>query len=319
MSSYFTYQNFCIYVLPYITLFLGWLWYRNQTKKNEITHFSINSYDVGKGLHDEFPEFQLNYEGKELQNEVHVLKGGFVNTGKDISGLEGDSALSITLPQHCSLKDIKVQKSNDKLKIEVIKNKNTPNIIEFGIMDKLMHDEGFKYTAIIESSEDIENLRNEIVLEKRIANTSLKKGYIGQNKRTKKLIFLGCFTLFTSLFGFVMTCLLLFHQPVRFEVREKGTNNVVRLYEDMNSQLYISDNKSIIPFLDRKSLEKDEFYKKYSISPILNDSNKYYSILIPLLLLLMGIIYGYFAYDYFSSYYKRKHAVSVLALNNDSI
>ena len=32
-----------------------------QMKKNKIVHFSINSYDIGKGLSDEFPEFK-SYE-----------------------------------------------------------------------------------------------------------------------------------------------------------------------------------------------------------------------------------------------------------------
>ena len=29
-----------------------------QMKKNKIVHFSVNSYDIGKGLSNEFPDFQ---------------------------------------------------------------------------------------------------------------------------------------------------------------------------------------------------------------------------------------------------------------------
>lgn len=63
-----------------------------QMKKNKIVHFSINSYDIGKGLSNEFPEFQLHYDGENLSNNVMVLKGGFMNVGRnDIDALKGDA------------------------------------------------------------------------------------------------------------------------------------------------------------------------------------------------------------------------------------
>ena len=43
------------------TVVVTWYFTKKQMSKNEITHFSINSYDVGKRLHDEFPAFQLQY------------------------------------------------------------------------------------------------------------------------------------------------------------------------------------------------------------------------------------------------------------------
>ena len=89
MASIFTIQNFFIYIFPIITLFIGWLWNRKQTKNREITHFSINSYDIGKGLSDVFPEFQLQFNGENLVEDVKVLKGGFINTGnKGLDGLD---------------------------------------------------------------------------------------------------------------------------------------------------------------------------------------------------------------------------------------
>ena len=82
---------------------------RWQMKKNRIVHFSINSYDIGKGLINEFPEFQLHYDGKVLANNVMVLKGGFMNTGRnDIDALKGDSDLKLILPEECAVKTVKV-------------------------------------------------------------------------------------------------------------------------------------------------------------------------------------------------------------------
>ena len=56
-----------------------------QMKKNKVVHFYVNSYDIGKGLSNEFPDFQLHYGGKQLVDNVKVLKGGFMNIGRNDS------------------------------------------------------------------------------------------------------------------------------------------------------------------------------------------------------------------------------------------
>ena len=63
-----------------------------QMTKNKIVHFSINSYDIGKGLSDEFPDFKLLFGEDVLVDNVMVLKGGFMNTGKnDINSFKGEN------------------------------------------------------------------------------------------------------------------------------------------------------------------------------------------------------------------------------------
>ena len=68
-----------IIVSSIITFFIA----KWQMKKNKIVHFSVNSYDIGKGLSNEFPDFQLHYGGEDLTDNVMVLKGGFMNTGRN--------------------------------------------------------------------------------------------------------------------------------------------------------------------------------------------------------------------------------------------
>ena len=94
-------DNFISIILSLIiAISVTWYFTKKQMKKNEITHFSINSYDVGKGLHNVFPNFRLTYEGEEMSNKVIVLKGGFINSGRnDIIGLKNDSNIKIFLPE----------------------------------------------------------------------------------------------------------------------------------------------------------------------------------------------------------------------------
>lgn len=122
-------------------------------KKNEISHFSINSYNVGKGLHDEFEKFQISYDKEIIENEVQVIKGGFVNIGNDITNLTGDSDIRMTLPKECTIKEINVKpvSTDNELLVNARIDKEHPNLIHFGINKDFMTDEAFKYTAIIES------------------------------------------------------------------------------------------------------------------------------------------------------------------------
>ena len=268
MASIFTIQNFFIYIFPIITLFIGWLWHKQQTKKNEITHFSINSYDVGKGLHDEFPNFQLYYQGKELQNEVQVLKGGFINTGRDIIGLTGESDIHIILPKGCNVRDIKVQKLNDELLVNTKSNIDSRlNVIDFGIEDKLLHKEGFNYTAIIETNDLVEPLHKKLEIKHRIPNTTIKQEFIGQGNQAEANRNLGVLICLFGLISFCISVFFLYQEKVQYIVHEKKTNKEVVLYRSIDSQLFVADKDNFLPFAPHKKITKEEFLNNYSISP----------------------------------------------------
>lgn len=266
-----------LFVLSLIfTVAVTWYYTRKQMKKNEITHFSINSYDVGKGLHNVFPNFRLTYEGEEMSDEVLVLKGGFVNTGRnDITGLKNDSDIKIILPDGCSLKEIQIKSLCSDLSVKDCCNKETPNVISFGIDEKFMSGESFEYTAIIESKEVVKDLRRKIEFKHRIANTSkIRNEYIvGQQSQYGSLGMddpakeksLGVMSLMAVLFFGLLTLSLLFQQKVQYYVQEKGTDKELSVYITPQSQLYISDNE-LIPFLDNEKITKEEIDKKYDIA-----------------------------------------------------
>lgn len=262
-----------------ITTIVGVIVAKWQMKKNKIIHFSINSYDVGKGLHNEFPKFQLTYENKELNNEVQVLKGGFINIGRnDITGLKNDSDINIILPKGCSLKDIKIKQLSDDLDVRACKSEKAQNIINFSIDEKLMSGEGFEYTAIIEITEEIGNLHRKIDFKHRIPNTSkITNEYIGQQMRKESPIktnvlfplknekAMGFFLLAGTFILCIFSLYCFFVQRVQYSIIEKGTNKEYSLFLAPQSQLYISDNE-LVPFWDNKKITKAELDNRYIVS-----------------------------------------------------
>ena len=116
-----------------------------QMRKNKIVHFSINSYDIGKGLSDDFPAFKLNYDGENLSSDVIVLKGGFMNCGRnDIAGLNGERDIKIVFPEECKVKAVIVSPSEDELLVSAKIDNDKENILNLGISDIFKSDEYFK-------------------------------------------------------------------------------------------------------------------------------------------------------------------------------
>lgn len=128
-----------------------------QMRRKKIVHFFVNSYEIGKGLSVEFPEFQLTYKGEVLSDNVCVIKGGLMNIGKkDIDGLKGESDIIMNLSQGSKIRALKVQPSNEKLWIQTGFNKNS---VDFGINELFVSDEYFEYTAIVENIDNPQNIK----------------------------------------------------------------------------------------------------------------------------------------------------------------
>ena len=120
---------------------ISWLFFRKQNRRNRIAHFLTYTYDIGKGLTDIFPDFELNYKRENMSNIVYVLKGGFMNVGQsDIEGLEGQDDISMFLPEGCNVRDIKIFPSDEKL---IVNEKHEGNMIKFGIEKFFAPDEFF--------------------------------------------------------------------------------------------------------------------------------------------------------------------------------
>lgn len=309
-----------------ITSIVGVIVAKWQIKKNKIIHFSINSYDVGKGLHNEFPKFQLTYENKELNNEVQVLKGGFINIGRnDITGLKNDSDINIILPKGCSLKDIKIKQLSDDLDVSACRSEKAPNIINFSIDEKFMSGEGFEYTAIIETTEEIKNLHHKIDFKHRIPNTSKikKEDLRGQQTSREDLresgvvvLFknekvMGLISLIIALFLCVVSINHFYVNKVRYSLVEKRTNKEMSLYMTPQSQFYVSDN-SWIPFFDNRKITKEEIDKNFYITFETDYSWGSEDTLVGYILAFMAILYLFSAFMFFYLWNKKKRIYHLL-------
>lgn len=290
-----------------------------QMKKNKIVHFSINSYDIGKGLSNEFPEFQLHYGGEELADNVMVLKGGFINTGRnDINALKGDADIKLILPDECKIKAFTISSSTEDLIVSVNKDNEKENILNFGVSEIFKTDEFFKYTAIVETPKEIETLHSGLKFRHRISNTDkIKNTYIGPQKsqfvkRPYKIMMIS--SVIIAILMMLLNIDLIFCHNIRYEIYKKTNNQEVEIRIDSNSNLYVNEGLAI-PFILGTKISLDEFEKEYKIVPMteyrLNSSENvvaFFSLVLSVCILSI----------YYIVWWKNGHIMNVLKENEES-
>lgn len=297
-------------------ILITWYFTRKQMKKNEIIHFSINSYDIGKGLSDEFPEFKLHFGGDILADNVMVLKGGFMNTGRnDINALKGDADIKLILPEGCTLKAVKVISSTEDLIVNA--NMNYKNVINFGIPELFKSNEFFRYIAIVETSKEIEDIFDRLKFQHRILNTEIKQTHIGLYKEfVRRKVNKWFKTAFAILFLLILLLIpFSFFQRTEFKVYDRTKDKKVKLFIDRNSQIHVTD-KIIIPYIyegEIISLEKME--KDYKICPDTtfkwnNYNNVEFLVILTVLLLYIVICYFYLFRRYVGGY--NRHIIDAI-------
>jgi len=179
-----------------------------QMKKRKIDHYFINSYDVGKGLTDVFPEFQLHYGNEVLSKNVKVLQGGFMNTGRNDIGDNGKkTSFKLILPSGCIVKNAKVSPKDNGLKVNcpiknedswIIEQKREENELSFEIDGIMKSKEWFNYIAIVETPNGMGDLYKQLRLDHRIKDTTIKHIYLGPNynnrmSSSKAMVFISVF------------------------------------------------------------------------------------------------------------------------------
>lgn len=241
-----------------------------QMRKNKIVHFFINEYDIGKGLSDEFPNFNLHYGNEHLKENVKVFKGGFINVGRnDISGLNGKSDINLFLPDDYKIIDISVYPATEDLKVEANVEQEKENQVNFGIGGILKSKEYFKYTIITEAPKDSDGIRDLIKFKHRIPNTEkISNTFVGlpsriRNKK-KRLNFLLCYL---GLFSILFISLLFIDQPVRFKVLDKTTKNEVSVRVNYQSEIFVNDSGVYHPFGSSHKISSKELAANYIIMP----------------------------------------------------
>ena len=146
---------------------------RKQMAMNQISHYAIKSFEIGKGLRELFPDFQMLYHGKSLAKYIRVCQGSFKNTGnRDIHNYR-DVGFTLIFPEEYIIKAIKVNPSTDDLSIKNQIDEKNPNKVHFYISELIRMGEAFKYTILLESSEYMKNPFGNLRFSNRIPNTSI--------------------------------------------------------------------------------------------------------------------------------------------------
>lgn len=299
-----------------IAIVITWYFTRKQMKKNEITHFSINAYDIGKGLSDEFPDFKLLFGGDVLADNVMVLKGGFMNTGRnDINALKGDRDIKLILPEGCALKAVKVTPSTEELIVSA--NKNNENVIPFGIAELFKSNEFFLYTAIVETSKEIKDISGMLKFQHRILNTEIKNTHIGLSnifvRRNTYKWFKRAIAILSFLF--LLFIPLSISHRMEYEVYDNTTNKQVKLYIDRNSQIHVAD-KRIIPYIyEGETISTEEMKNNYRICPVTTFKWYNYHNVFTFALIIVSLLYIAFCYFYLFRKYVgggNRHIIDVI-------
>lgn len=284
-----------------------------QMKKNKIVHFTINSYDIGKGLHDVFPEFELRYSGDTLSNDVRVLRGGFINDGyNDIDALNGKSDIKMSLPNNCIVKAIKISSLANGLKVNVTIDNDKKNVVYWGIDGIFISDEHFEYTAIVEVPENIGDLDAALSFQHRIKNTKkIQNTYVGQvhkNKEGRKLFRWASIIVWSFIF---VTMLLSYMFPeLKFKVVEKKTNKVVAVGISPNSKLYV-DWRTSLPVVFGEEITTKDLEENYTICPI--TTYKWYNTQLLVVLCSFALLLMIWMLSYAHYFGKNAHIIKVLS------
>lgn len=287
-----------------------------QMKKNKIVHFSINSYDIGKGLSDEFPDFKLHFGDEMLADNVMVFKGGFMNIGRnDIDSLKGSNDIKMILPEECKIKAITVSPSTEGLFVTATKDDEKDNILHFGISEIFKNDEYFRYTAILETSKEMKSLHSVLKFSHRLSNTEkIRNTYIGlhSNRFRKKFykLAISFMVLMMVLMAFVFS-----YQRLRYNIYKKANNQEVKIHIDPYSNLYVNEGLAI-PFISGNKISSDELEKEYKIVPVTEFRLSSSESVMAILGLLLSLLYILLAY--YMVWGRNGHIMNVLNENEKS-
>lgn len=188
------------FVIGVLGLFLSCYFFLKQQKKKEISHFLINSYDIGMGLKNEFPEFSILYNDEEMAKYVRVYEGCFLNTGnRDIYKSNEDIELEMTFPEKCFVKAIKIAPSTEDLIVSAITGEKS-NEVKFSVKEIIKTNERINYIAIVESAKPINGSHDALHFKHRIPDTdSIQDGdkqYENKKRRNHRAFELILFILF---------------------------------------------------------------------------------------------------------------------------
>lgn len=284
-----------------------------QMKKNKIAHFVTNTFDIGKGLTKIFPNFQLQYNGENLTNDVRVLAGGFMNLGRnDICTPKGDiTSIQLILPQGCIVKDVNTKTSSKGLNITPQIDSDIENVINFNISNLFKTDEYFQYIAIVEMPKDTGSLLNKLKFNHRIPNTeNIQSTYIGLEWKYQRHKFLRIFMYLLMIMLVCFSFHMIWHQELGFKVYDKTTSEEVFIYTTPKSKIYVVDGNQYLPYVYSDSISVENLNNNYRIAPVTKFQWLHKDIVS--LVVLWGFSLGTLGSLFYRYWIKNRHILKVL-------
>jgi len=307
-----------------VTIVVTWYFTKKQTKNKEVSHLSISTYDIGEGLSDVFPEFQLQYNGNKLVGNVKVLKGAFFNTGsKDIGELD-EKPIRLILPEGCKVKACSITFTSPSVNVAPdIKDDSGLSGINFKISDGLLKPQDcFEYTAIIETPKQIKSLQNELKIGPR--KKDLDYRYLFKDSEEmpihKEPVFWVFIATMMVLLGIYFVCLSFLPFDISNKIIDKKTNKEVSIYTNNKSDIFLVEENEQLSLFSNKTITKDQLYSNYVLLPNIDHSFKVPS----LHLWFMGvfcatiILTGLLFIGYIAFMRKEKRLMRLLEKNKDT-
>lgn len=142
-----------------------------QMKKKEISHFLIQSYDIGNGLNTVFPDFRISFNNEDLDKYVRVYEGSLLNTGNTDIHVNNESfEIVMAFPESSVVKAIKVVPSTTDLIVDATTGDKT-NEVKFLVDNILRKRERINYVVIVESTKSLKGSHEELYFKHRIPDT----------------------------------------------------------------------------------------------------------------------------------------------------
>ena len=142
-----------------------------QMKKKEISHFLIQSYDIGNGLNTVFPDFRISFNNEDLDKYVRAYEGSLLNTGNNDIHINNERfEIVMAFPESSVVKAIKVVPSTTDLIVDATTGEKA-NEVKFVIENILRKRERINYVVIVESTKSLKGSHEELYFKHRIPNT----------------------------------------------------------------------------------------------------------------------------------------------------
>lgn len=277
------------------------------------------------GLFDEvlktFPNLDVNYNNIQIEKNLVLIKGSFINSGKhDLTLSDIEKPITLILPDSYEWLEANIVSKSSELKAEVIITDNSSMIVKTKLFRK---NEFIRFQALVSVPENEvitnkdnkleQSLYQKLKIEHRIANTGKIKTIKLHNhdkKKARKEIWLSVFAFFMLSLASAFTYYIdAPHQRLVYQYNISKEESIEVTIAPKNGVLLVTGFDT-----DYRSSESTEnFFKNISTTPVVkvNDNTKWVLIISSI---INSLIFPFFAALSYHKSLKNKKLMRTLKL-----